>query len=100
MSEFNYAKVVIVEKNKQKKKREQVWGWVLDPYTSSICFISPSTFREIRRRRNKKDDIELLTATVVVVSYLKDLVCPFSKNTFRTFAIGGTHRSPREKADG
>lgn len=41
-----------------------------------------------------------LTATVVVVSYLKDLVCPFSRNTFRTLAIGGTHRSPREKADG
>lgn len=41
-----------------------------------------------------------LTATVVVVSYLKDLVCPFSRNTFSTLAIGGTHRSPKEKAEG
>lgn len=37
---------------------------------------------------------------MVVVSYLKDLVCPFSRNTFRTLAIGGTQRSPNEKADG
>lgn len=28
------------------------------------------------------------------------MVCPFSRNTFRTFAIGGTHKSPKEKADG
>ena len=31
---------------------------------------------------------------------MKDLVCPFSRNTFRTLAIGGTQRSPNEKADG
>lgn len=41
-----------------------------------------------------------LTWTVVVVSYLNDLVCPFSRNTFRTFAICGTHKSPNENADG
>jgi hypothetical protein len=28
------------------------------------------------------------------------LVCPFSKNTFSTFAIGGIKISPKEKADG
>lgn len=43
---------------------------------------------------------ETLTCTVVVVSYLKDFVCPFSRNTFNTFAICGTHRSPNENADG
>lgn len=36
----------------------------------------------------------------MVVSYLKDFVCPFSRNTFSTLAMGGTQRSPREKADG
>lgn len=40
------------------------------------------------------------TCTVVELSYLNDLVCPFSRKTFKTFAIGGTHKSPSEKADG
>lgn len=38
--------------------------------------------------------------TVVHASYLNDFVWPFSKNTFSTLAIGGTHRSPNENADG
>lgn len=33
-------------------------------------------------------------------SYLNDLVCPFSRKTFNTFAICGTCRSPSENADG
>lgn len=43
---------------------------------------------------------KILTRTVVVESYLNDLVCPFSKKTFSTFAICGTCRSPNENADG
>lgn len=41
-----------------------------------------------------------LTRTVVVESYLNDLVCPFSRKTFSTFAICGTCKSPSENADG
>lgn len=43
--------------------------------------------------------ILLLTRTLVVESYLNDLVWPFSKKTFNTFAIGGTCKSPNENAD-
>ena len=31
--------------------------------------------------------LSIITCTVVEESYLKDFVCPFSKNTFRTFGI-------------
>lgn len=41
-----------------------------------------------------------LTWTLVVESYLNDLVCPFSKKTLRTLAMGGTQISPKENADG
>lgn len=44
--------------------------------------------------------IIIFTLTVVVESYLKDLVWPFSKKTLRTFAICGTCKSPKENADG
>lgn len=52
------------------------------------------------KREQKNREEKTLTCTVVVVSYLKDFVCPFSRNTFNTFAICGTHRSPNENADG
>lgn len=32
----------------------------------------------------------LHTLTVVLLSYLKDFVCPFSRNTLRTFGMKGT----------
>lgn len=59
-------------------------------FSSFSCFFGFGTSKQ-----NKK-----FTLTVVVVSYLNDLVCPFSKNTFRTFAICGTCKSPNENADG
>lgn len=40
------------------------------------------------------------TCTVVVELYLKDLVWPFSRKTFSTFAIGGMRTSLSENADG
>lgn len=44
---------------------------------------------------------ELTTSwTVVQVSYLKLLVCPFSRKTLRTLAIWGTQMSPMENAEG
>lgn len=36
----------------------------------------------------------------MVESYLNDFVWPFSRNTFSTFAIGGTRTSLSEKAEG
>lgn len=40
------------------------------------------------------------SCTLVQASYLNDFVCPFSRNTLRTFAMGGTHISPSENAEG
>lgn len=52
------------------------------------------------QQRHSLSSSELTTScTVVVASYLKDFVCPFSRKTFRTLAMGGTQMSPRLKAE-
>lgn len=63
-------------------------------------FIELVNKRQRKCEREGEREREILTRTDVVESYLKDLVCPFSRNTLRTFAICGTCKSPNENADG
>ena len=50
-----------------------------------LCIIS--TIYDTAKKYSFPHRLSIITCTVVEESYLKDFVCPFSKNTFRTFGI-------------
>ena len=52
-----------------------------------ILFAPSRQFMTQQKSYSFPHRLSIITCTVVEESYLKDFVCPFSKNTFRTFGI-------------